>query len=115
MNETIEAKKVLEEANSIDVVAEKLTDVMTPGFEPEFDPQEAERAGAFVEDALSEADALEAIEGHTEEIIFLDGNEPGEIPGLPFNLKEARDNFGEGLNKGIAASYERFINGSGGN
>jgi hypothetical protein len=29
----------------------------------EFDPEEAERAGAFVEDAMSEADAREAEEG----------------------------------------------------
>ena len=40
---------------------EKLTDAeTTPGFEVEFDPEEAEQAGAFQEDALSEADALES-------------------------------------------------------
>ena len=39
---------------------EKLSDAMTPGFEAEFDPEEAERAGAFHEDALSEADALDS-------------------------------------------------------
>ncbi len=43
-----------------DAVVEKLNDAMTPGFEAEFDPDEAERAGAFSEDALSEADALES-------------------------------------------------------
>ena len=32
----------------------------TPGFEVEFDPEEAELAGAFVEDALSEQDALDS-------------------------------------------------------
>jgi hypothetical protein len=31
---------------------------LTPGFQAEFDPAEAEAAGAFVEDALSESDAL---------------------------------------------------------
>ena len=31
----------------------------TPGYEVEFDPEEAELAGAFVEDALSEQDAME--------------------------------------------------------
>lgn len=41
-------------------VREKLTDAMTPGYQAEFDPIEAERAGAFVEDALSEADALDS-------------------------------------------------------
>ena len=33
---------------------------MTPGYQVEFDPIEAERVGAFEEDALSEADALES-------------------------------------------------------
>lgn len=35
----------------------KLADLSIPGFAVEFDPDEAERAGAFVEDALSEEDA----------------------------------------------------------
>jgi len=44
-----------------DALHEKLTDAeTTPGFEVEFDPEEAEQAGAFEEDALSEADALES-------------------------------------------------------
>lgn len=47
-------------SNGLDVLAEKLNDAMTPGFEVEFDPEEAERAGAFQEDALSEADALDS-------------------------------------------------------
>jgi hypothetical protein len=41
-------------------VLEKLDDSLVPGLQVEFDPDEAERAGAFVEDALSEADALES-------------------------------------------------------
>lgn len=36
---------------------EKLSDAQTPGFQAEFDPEEAVRAGAFFEDALSGADA----------------------------------------------------------
>jgi hypothetical protein len=44
-----------------DIVREKLGDAETPGFFAEFDPDEAERAGAFNEDALSEADALDAV------------------------------------------------------
>ena len=36
---------------------EKLSDALTPGFQAEFDPEEAVRVGAFSEDALSEADA----------------------------------------------------------
>ena len=46
--------------NADAVLIEKLSDAMTPGFEAEFDPEEAERAGAFHEDALSEADALDS-------------------------------------------------------
>ena len=37
---------------------EKLADALTPGYHAEFDPDEAAKAGAFVEDALSEADAI---------------------------------------------------------
>ena len=48
------------EGDAVDVLAEKLTDAMVPGAMVEFDPEEAERAGAFVEDALSESDALES-------------------------------------------------------
>jgi hypothetical protein len=41
-------------------IHEKFADAMTPGFQAEFDPAEAEAAGAFVEDALTEADALDS-------------------------------------------------------
>lgn len=41
-----------------DTVSEKLNDALTPSYQAEFDPQEAESAGAFFEDALSEDDAL---------------------------------------------------------
>lgn len=40
---------------------EKLADLELPGFIVEFDPDEAERAGAFEEDALTEADALDGV------------------------------------------------------
>ena len=43
-----------------EVLQSKLNDAMTPGFIVEFDPAEAEAAGAFEENALSEADALES-------------------------------------------------------
>ena len=46
--------------NEDDALKEKLTDAMTPGYQAEFDPSEAERSGAFVEDALSEKDAAES-------------------------------------------------------
>lgn len=39
---------------------EKMDDALTPGYQVEFDPYEAEKAGAFVEDALVEQDALDS-------------------------------------------------------
>ncbi len=42
------------------IVIEKLSDAMSPGFEVEFMPEEAERAGAFDEDALSQEDAADS-------------------------------------------------------
>lgn len=49
-----------DEANAAAALREKLADAMTPGYQVEFDPDEAEKAGAFVEDALSEQDAAES-------------------------------------------------------
>jgi hypothetical protein len=37
--------------NATDAIREKLSDALTPGYQAEFDPDEAERAGAFEEDA----------------------------------------------------------------
>lgn len=39
---------------------EKLADVGIPGFEADFDPDEAEQAGSFTEDALSAEDAADS-------------------------------------------------------
>ena len=44
----------------IEIIEAKLADALTPGFEAEFTLDEAEEAGAFREDALSEADAKES-------------------------------------------------------
>lgn len=49
-----------DQANAVEALREKLADAQTPGFQVEFDPDEAELAGAFVEDALSEQDAAES-------------------------------------------------------
>jgi type IV secretion system protein VirB1 len=47
--------------NNIDeTVNAKLTDIDVPGAAVEMDPDEADLAGAFQEDALSPDDALEA-------------------------------------------------------
>ena len=37
-----------------------LIPAQTPGFQAEFDPDEAELLGAFMEEALSETDALDS-------------------------------------------------------
>jgi len=56
--ETHESDENVDVPGAADTVSEKLDDIMTPGFQAEFDPEEAESAGAFSEDALSEDDAL---------------------------------------------------------
>jgi hypothetical protein len=56
--------ETLGSTNNVDamdaVIKEKLIDAMTPGFQAEFDPDEADQAGAFIEDALTEEDATES-------------------------------------------------------
>jgi len=47
-------------ASATDALREKLLDAEVPGYQAEFDPEEAERVGAFFEDALSEQDAAES-------------------------------------------------------
>lgn len=42
------------------IIRAKLLDAETPGFQAEFDPDEADKAGAFVEDALTETEALDS-------------------------------------------------------
>lgn len=59
-SDAMSADTLIVEVDAVDVLAEKLTDAMVPGAIVEFDPEEAERAGAFIEDALSERDALES-------------------------------------------------------
>jgi hypothetical protein len=53
------ARRTAEELAAI--VRQKFIDLNTPGAIVEFDPEEAEYAGAFIEDALSEEDALAAM------------------------------------------------------
>jgi hypothetical protein len=55
-----------DEATVTDAVCEKLADAFTPGYQAEFDPDEAERAGAFAEDALSEEDAMNSTDDLSE-------------------------------------------------
>lgn len=56
----VNADTLIGAGDAVDVLTEKLTDAMIPGAIVEFDPDEAERMGAFQEDALDEADALES-------------------------------------------------------
>ena len=60
MNQVIPEDKNIfdDEANARAALHEKLIDALTPGCQIEFDPDEAFKAGAFFEDALSEQDAL---------------------------------------------------------
>ncbi len=57
-----ESKEMVFDAkeDAAEALLEKLADMETPGCVVEFDPEEAELVGAFIEDALSEEDALEA-------------------------------------------------------
>ena len=59
-NDVTFAEKADDQPNAAGALREKLLDAMTPGYQAEFDPDEAEKAGAFIEDALSEQDAAES-------------------------------------------------------
>jgi hypothetical protein len=60
--EDISDNNPLDERGSEDTaLLEKLADALIPGYQAEFDPDEAERVGAFQEDALSEQDALDSV------------------------------------------------------
>jgi hypothetical protein len=59
-NDNLEQSTFDDQANAAEALREKLDDAMTPGYQTEFDPEEAETVGAFVEDALSEEDAAES-------------------------------------------------------
>ena len=47
-------------ASAAAALRDKLIDLLIPGYSVEFDPDEADQAGAFHEDALSEQDAAES-------------------------------------------------------
>ena len=53
---SVEDLKIMDE-----IIDAKLQDAEIPGFQAQFDPMEAERIGAFEEDALSEQDALDSV------------------------------------------------------
>ena len=96
---TAELPPVDDYANATEALREKLTDAQTPGYQAEFDPEEAERAGAFVEDALSEEDAADSnadlveVDGALEPAFLDDEGPSADIP--PFiittNARELYD------------------------
>lgn len=61
-------------ANAADALREKLADALTPGYQAELDPEEAERAGAFIEDALSEEDAAESAADRVDATVPAEGD-----------------------------------------
>lgn len=60
MHDDERAKAGLKEAEQIDALTQKMTDVMNPGVVVELDPDEAELLGAIQDDAMSEQDAWES-------------------------------------------------------
>ena len=82
-----------------DAISDKLADALTPGYQAEFDPDEAERAGAFIEDALTEQDAAESGDDLADldaalEPVFLDDDGPSnDLPPVP-TTTNARELYG---------------------
>ena len=101
-------------ATATEALREKLADAQTPGYQAEFDPEEAERAGAFVEDALSEQDAAEsgddlaalASQGDDQAPAFITEGEPAaDLPAFvdTANVRSLYDwKPGESLDEAIA-------------
>ena len=58
--ETTSEERDDDDASAAIALREKLLDALIPGYQAEFDPDEADMAGAFVEDAMSEQDAVES-------------------------------------------------------
>ena len=109
---TAERPPVSDAAAGREAAREKMADAQTPGYQAEFDSEEAERAGAFVENALSEQDAQESTEDLAEldeqegKPSFLDDEGPlADIPPF-FNTTNIRELYdwkpGESLDEAIA-------------
>lgn len=85
MNKNTPQTVATDAATAAAALAEKLADAGTPGYQVEFDPLEAEKVGAFREDALSEGDALGSADdlagdGSLEPAFLDDGGPSAEIP-----------------------------------
>lgn len=99
-------------AADAEALHEKLNDALTPGYQAEFDPDEAERAGAFAEDALSEQDAAES------DIDLVDATVPvfiedGQHLDIPANVTtaNARTLLGKRPGESVKDALARFESG----
>lgn len=96
-----------------EAVRAKMGDISTPGYKVEFDPSEADRAGAFSEDALSELDAAASSEdlaanGAQIEPAFLDDEGPSqEIPTF-ITTRNAIGLFGLKPGETVPAAIARY-------
>lgn len=95
-----------------DAISDKLADALTPGYQAEFDPDEAERAGAFIEDALTEQDAAESGDDLADldaalEPAFLDDDGPSnDLPPVP-TTTNARELYGLRDGETVAVAIAR--------
>ena len=55
------SENIIKSLSDNELLLSKLRDAQTPGSEVEFDPEEAEQAGFFIETAMSEEDAIEGV------------------------------------------------------
>ena len=102
---TTQADDVLPELPAIDdnaaaagALREKLADAAKPGYQAEFDPEEAERVGAFVEDAAERGDDLAPA-------FITEGEPAADLPAFvnTTNIRELYDwKPGESLDEAIA-------------
>ncbi len=91
-----EAGNITAEQAAQDVLKEKMADAMLPGYQAEFDAEEAEQLGAFREDALDEAAAAVSGDDLNEDLepAFLDDDGPSrDLPPSP-TITSARELFG---------------------
>jgi hypothetical protein len=102
-----------DEANAAAALREKLADAeTTPGFQAEFDPDEAARAGAFAEDALSEADALDTdldlADAQTADTpTFVDDAQTLDVP-ANITKTNARQLFGKQPGESVGEALDRL-------
>ena len=101
-----------DEAHEASVLREKLADAETPGFQAEFGPDEAACAGAFVEDALSEADAFDtaidlANAQSVDAPVFIEHGENLDIPANVTTVN-VRELLGKRPGESIKDALDRF-------